>query len=76
MESNLKLQEFEQMLQKLGEQYEEVSLTQMKNNVYKSIKNGKWWNLQAFFSDLESALKETNSTFINDLLKGTFYLPK
>ena len=54
-----------------------VQLSQIKNNVYRSIETGNWWKLDAFFSNLNLALRGNDSTMINELSKkGTTGCPR
>ena len=47
----------------------EISSSQIKNNVYRSIETGNWWKLDAYFSNLNLALRGNDSTMINELSK-------
>ena len=42
----------------------------MKNNIYRLIVNGNWWNLDGFFSDLTLDLIENDSAMVKELSKG------
>ena len=58
------------MMQNFSSQYD-ISITQIKNNMFRSIEHGNWWKLDSFFSDLDLALKGYNSAMLNELsMKG------
>ena len=48
----------------------DVSISQMKQNIYKTIESGNWWNLEAYFANLTSALKEKDAKMTETLKKG------
>ena len=57
------------MIQKFSSRTD-VPISQIKNNVYRIIETGTWWKLDAFFSDLNLALRENDTTMMNELSKG------
>ena len=57
------------MIQSFSSQ-NDVLISQIKNNIYRRIVDGNWWNLDAFFSDLTLDLLGNNSTLMKELSKG------
>ena len=62
------LQEFGQLLQDFSSK-NDVPISQIKNNVYRSIETGNWWKLDAFFSNLNLALRGNDSTVLDEFSK-------
>ena len=51
----------------------EISSSQIKNNVYRSIESGNWWKFDAFFSNLNLAFRGNDSKLTNELsMKGNY----
>ena len=57
------------MLEKLSLE-NDVSMTKMKQNIYRNIENDNWWNLEAHFANLTSALKENDIKMADSMKKG------
>ena len=62
------MQEFGQLIQDFSSKID-VPISQIKNNVYRSIETGNWSKLNDFFSNLKLALKGNDSTMIDELSK-------
>ena len=50
-------------MQNFSSQYD-ISITQIKNNMFRSIEHGNWWKLDSFYADLIIALKRNDATFV------------
>ena len=48
----------------------DVAMTQIKQNIYRNIENDNWWNLEAYFANLTSALKENDIKMADSMKKG------
>ena len=45
-------------------------MTQIKQNFYRMVENDNWWNLEAYFANLTSALKENDIKMADSMKKG------
>ena len=43
---------------------------QIKQNIYRNIENDDWWNLEEYFANLTSALKENDTKMVDSMKKG------
>ena len=57
------------MLEKLSLE-NDVAMTQIKQNIYRMVENDNWWNLEAYFANLTSALKENDGMMTDSMKKG------
>ena len=57
------------MLEKLSLE-NDVAMTQIKQNIYRMVENDNWWNLEAYFANLTSALKENDIKMADSMKKG------
>ena len=57
------------MLEKLSLD-NDVSMMQIKQNIYRNIENDDWWNLEEYFANLTSALKENDTKMVDSMKKG------
>ena len=48
----------------------DVSMMQIKQNIYRMAENDNWWNLEAYFANLTSALKENDIKMADSMKKG------
>ena len=48
----------------------DVSISQIKQNIYTAIVNGRWWNLEAYFDNLTSALRDKDKETADSMTKG------
>ena len=57
------------MLEKLSLE-NDVAMTQIKQNIYRMVENDNWWDLEAYFANLTSALKDNDIKMADSMKKG------
>ena len=63
------MQEFGQLIAMFSSE-KDVSISQIKQNIYTAIVNGRWWNLEAYFANLTSALEDKDKETTDSMTKG------